>query len=181
MTDTPAVQPNLMSPEQATTELDRLTAEYRASNAPASADAAAQLAKLTSDPTWAEQFFSGAVDARRQFDQLTTAVANADITPSLIAGNAPTSPMELTIGNEAPIAAQMSAVNSLREAGLNDETISQILAGQPVSRQEQAMVRAAQAKLFSDSAWVQRYLAGGWEERRQATLMAAVLSADIPA
>jgi hypothetical protein len=166
-----------MSAEQATAQLEQMSVAYSASMAPATAGPAAQLTRLTSSRSWAEQFFAGSVDARRQFAELTQQIANANPTDAVLADAAPVAPTqgELTIGDEAPIAAQRSAVDFLREAGLNNETILQALTGEPVPAYERAFVQAFQAQCHGDEDWRRRFLSGGWEEQRQALLMAIAL------
>ena len=88
--------------------------------------------------------------------------------------------IELTgsvLGGKIPARALASEVNALRQAGVSDGAIKQLLDGYPMSAQEVEMVRRFKSMRLGDSEWVGRYLKGGWAETREMRLISMVLSA----
>jgi hypothetical protein len=63
-----------------------------------------------------------------------------------------------------------------RDAGLRDEVILEAMNGGTVTRAEHAAVKALQSARHGDAAWRQRFLNGGWAERREQLLIDIALS-----
>jgi hypothetical protein len=86
MTDTPAEIPiHQMSPEQATAELDRMSAQLAGPAPPETpttpAEANARLTALTESKEWREKYLSGNKAAEREFKALTDLIAAGDALP----------------------------------------------------------------------------------------------------
>jgi len=67
----------------------------------------------------------------------------------------------------------------LRADGLTDESVYQVLNGRPVLLKERQWHEQELARLKRDQAWVQRYLAGDQEARRQMRTHTAALTLPI--
>ena len=172
MTDTPAapapVDPWSMTPDQATAALAAMhTALYPPpSTVPQDAqDARVTLERLSRDASWAESLFKGIVETRKQFDALIAKAAGANDTEDMVAGIVePAVPLfETTANGELPRRHVEAAISSLRDSGLNDESISQAVNLPPISRSEFMAAQALQAKLHGTAEWRGKLLSGDYE------------------
>jgi hypothetical protein len=174
-----------------TAKLAELQAAYDARNAaPAPPDkptdaagARAKLDALTADKSWSERYLKGGVNEAREFKELTAMVASADPATRLervLAGEIHNnSVIETVSGDELSTSKLAIAVEGLREVGISDEAIKEAVNG---GRNNAVIHRATQelkTRLFSDQAWVKKYLEGGAAERKQATLIAIILSGEV--
>jgi hypothetical protein len=155
------------TPEQATARLAQMTAEYQKANTPVPTSdrgaARAELDALGNDPNWRAAFFRGSPAARQQFSELAAKAAGGDETAAVLAGDIPSPEIEITgsaVGGRITTRAMAVEVGALRESGLNDDTIRQIVDGTPASAAEVAMARRYREMRMSDPAWTARYLKG---------------------
>jgi hypothetical protein len=178
-----------MSPEQATAALASLQREWDAHNAAAAPpdkpttaiEARAKLDTLTANKSWADKLEKGDVEVQKEFKTLTALAADLQPGDQLdrVAGTAERPMIETITDGQLSTGKLMSAVDGLREVGINDEAIKEAING---GRNSAVIHRATQelkAKLFGDQAWVKRYLEGGQAERRQATLISIILSGEV--
>jgi hypothetical protein len=172
-----------MSPAEATAALNAM----ETANNPAPAlvpqdaqDARAQLNLLSADPNWSRALFAGDRAVRDQFEKLTKMVSDADVVGDAIAGiEEPQQIFETTTGGQLPSRAVKAVIDDMRLAGISDGSIEEALRGTPVTAREYAAVTALQAAKHGDPVWVKNFLAGNYAEKREATLMAIVLSSPI--
>lgn len=195
MTDTPAAAPAdpyvmtadqiySLTPDQATAAL---AAMDRAIHPPPSVvpqdaqDARQQLDLLSRNASWAESLFKGNVETRKQFDKLVAKAADADSVGDAVAGVVePAVPLfETTANGELPRRHVEAAISSLRDSGLNDESISQAVNLPPISRSEFMAAQALQAKLHGTAEWRGKLLSGDYEATRQHNLLSVLLSSPI--
>ena len=188
MADTPAapapVDPWSLSPEQATAELARMDREIRPgpSLTPVDAqDARATLDLLSRNPSWAESLFNGNVATRKQFDELVAKAAGGDDTGDAVAGivELSTPLFETTANGELTRRHVEGAIAGLRDAGLNDESISQAVNLPPISRAEFMAAQAFKAQCHGNAEWRGKLLSGDYEATRQHNLLAVLLSSPI--
>jgi hypothetical protein len=165
--------------------LDAMSRAYSKATTPVpvtdSAQAKAQIESLSHDKVWREAFLRGSAAERAQFATLTARAAAGDPAAEALAGDLPPpGGMEITgsaVGGKIPARALASEVNALRSAGISDGAIQQLLDGYAMSAHEIEAVTRLKSMRLGDPEFVARYLKGGWSERREMTLIAAVLSA----
>ena len=144
-------------------------------------DARAQLDLLSRNASWAESLFKGNVETRKQFDALVTKAASGDNVGDAVAGIVePAAPLfETTANGELPRRHVEGTIAALRDAGLNDESISQAVTLPPISRSEFMAAQAFQAKCHGTAEWRSRLLSGDFEAVRQHNLLCVLLSSPI--
>jgi hypothetical protein len=194
-----AFQELRLSPDQATALLAQKAAAFSASEAqaragktaeaeraasaaaPATGDSAAaraKLSELTASPEWRTAYFSGDPKARKDFSELTAAVAGGATVDDVLAGAGPVSQLiETTTAGQLSTRNTEIEVAHLRQLGLNDKTIEQIFKGGTVTPAEREMARVTREMRLGDPDWSARWMKGGWAERREMTLLNTVLSA----
>jgi hypothetical protein len=185
--DTPAappVDPWSLSATEATAALAAMDAAIHPppSVVPQDAqDARQQLDLLSRNASWAESLFKGNVETRKQFDKLVAKAADADSVGDAVAGVVePAVPLfETTANGELPRRHVEAAISSLRDSGLNDESISQAVNLPPISRSEFMAAQALQAKLHGTAEWRGKLLSGDYESTRQHNLLSVLLSSPI--
>jgi hypothetical protein len=176
MTDEP------MSPGEATAKLAEMHAALHPdppANPGTPVEASARLAFLTKDPAWREKVLAGDAATRQEMDSLTKMVAEGDPTDGILAGVVPETMVEFQTPGVASYLEMAAAVPMLRNAGLRDEVIREILTDKKVGRREHEMTRLLQAEKMGDAEWRQRLLSGDFVARRELTLMSTILSATI--
>jgi hypothetical protein len=178
-----ALEAGTASPEVAGRALAIKTAAFRAANTPQPTTdrgaARAELDALGNDPNWRAAFFRGSPAARQQFSELAAKAAGGDETAAVLAGDVPAPDIEITgsaVGGRITTRAMAVEVAALRESGLNDDTIAQVINGTPAGPAEVEMARRFREMRMSDPAWTARYLKGGWAERREMHLISAIIS-----
>jgi hypothetical protein len=197
--DSAAYQELRLSPDVATALLAQKAAAFAASEAQAlagktaeaeraasaaappagdSAAARAKLSELTASPEWRTAYFSGDPKARKDFSDLTAAVAGGATVDDVLAGAGPVSQLiETTTAGQLSSRNTAIEVDHLKQLGLNEKTIQQVFKGGAVSPAEKEMARVTKEMRLSDPEWSARYLKGGWAERREMSLLSAILSA----
>jgi hypothetical protein len=131
----------------------------------ARAHATAEIARLKSDPAFAQRLLRGEGDALNIVAQLSRTL---------------NSPTQVVIGGEPNPAEIQQRLNAWTDfADLTPEVTEQLKNGQPVTKQEYDMARQTKARLMSDKAWCARYLDGGRVERQQMSLVSIILSSQM--
>lgn len=67
-------------------------------------------------------------------------------------------------------------MEEFRRLGIPDRAIEDLLTGRQLPKEEYIAVQKLQHMRFGDAEWVKRYLAGGAAERREAVLMAMIVT-----
>jgi hypothetical protein len=173
------------TPEAAGTALAAMTRVHAKATTPTpttdSGQAKAHLETLSNDPQWRASFLRGDQSARNEFATLTARAAAGDPTTEALAGDLPPpGVMEITgsaVGGKIPSRTLAGEVDALRQAGVSDGAIAQLLDGYAMSPHEVEAVSRLKAMRLGDPEFVARYLKGGWSEVREMRLIAAVLSA----
>jgi hypothetical protein len=188
MPDTPtppaAPDPWSMTPEQATAALAAMDAAIhpRPSVVPVDAqDARVTLDLLSRNPGWAESLFRGDVATRKQFDELAAKAAGGDDVADAVAGTVePVTPLfSTTVNGELPRAHVEGTISALRDAGLNDESISQAVTLPPISRAEHAAAEAFWARCKGSAEWRTKLLNNDYDAVRQFNLVSVLRSSPI--
>jgi hypothetical protein len=179
--------PQFLTPEQ---KLVEMKAQYEASPARVLERAQAELARRQGDPYHENRALTDPSEqANRSKLRSQIAVAEADLAKALVNQLDPT---DLALVGALPdgwvetgpgawLADQVSAVPSLRDAGLRDEAIRQILSDQTVSKIEYDAVEKLHKRRMADPAWCAKLLANDYDTVRESLLMSAVLAAEITA
>ena len=144
------------------------------------AEANARLQTLTSNKEWGARLLAGGIEERREFERLTELAAGTDAVADAIAGATP-QPFQIeTVGpGELSTKDRATAVEMFRDAGLEDGVIAEAFNGGRVTRKEVAAAKALQSARHGDAGWRQRFLAGGWAENREQTLINIILTSAI--
>jgi hypothetical protein len=187
MTETPT-DPWSMTPQEATAALQRMSEAYESRTAPPpdkpgnATEAKARLDHLVRDGEWGKKLEAGDADTNKEFHALTTFAAEAqpaDQLDRVLAGTAERPMIETVTDGQLSTGKLMSAVDGLREVGLSDDVIREAINGGKNSAAIHRATQELKTKLFSDPAWLKRYLDGGAAERKQATLIAIVLNSEV--
>jgi hypothetical protein len=171
-------------------KLAELTAAYESSPQVRLDRAKAELERLESDPFHANKVLTSHAaqsDVARLKSQI--ALAEADFAK---AAAAELDPVDLAIVGAIPdnwtesgpgawLRDQVDAVPTLRDAGLRDEVIRQILSDQTVSKIEYDAVANLQKRRMADPEWCKKLLANDHATVRESLLMSAVLASEIAA
>jgi hypothetical protein len=161
--------------------LDAVAAAYRAASTPpvpelapdTPAAAASKLAALRADRGWSDRLLRGDLAATSEFHALSALVSKGDDVDHIMAGTPGLSTLSVD-GVPSP-AATAREIQPLRDAGLSDAVIEELLRGHVATPEEVRAVKRLKAARHSDPQWVKAYLSGSAEHRREATLMAIVL------
>jgi hypothetical protein len=182
-----------LSPEQATARLAEMQRAYDARTAsPAppdkpstAAEAKARLDHLVRDGEWSKKLDAGDADTHKEFHALTALAADlppADRLDAALRGEVNPGLIETTDADNPLTTRKLaSTVEELREVGLSDDAIREAIHGGSNTAAIHRAVGELKAKLFGDQEWVKKYLAGGAAERKQATLIAIILSGEVAA
>jgi hypothetical protein len=133
---------------------------------------AQKLDALTADPKWVQQLLTGGgVQMRELQEVLQAKSAGGDQIGQIIDGVAKPSELETVTGGALTTHKQMVAAAQLREDGIPDASIRQLLEGNPVSKEEYNAVAKLKAERLGDPEYVKRWLAG---ERKQVIEMTQI-------
>jgi hypothetical protein len=117
---------------------------------------------------------TGDVKARDEFDALTKmATDDKDPVQALLDGVPP--PNEIKVQGATTLREMASLIPSLREDGITDGQIHQLMTDHVFTPEEVAAVQRLQNQLHGTPAWVAKLLAGDAEARREQMLMSMVL------
>jgi hypothetical protein len=138
------------------------------------AEASARLDVLAADKAWGKRLAAGDAVATKEFNSLTTMVADdGDKVAVAMSGQLPP-------GANGEIRELAGTASMLREVGIKDEIIKDVLAGtHTVTKAEYDATVRWKADHMSDPVWVKSYLGGSAEARRQAVLADIILSSNI--
>jgi hypothetical protein len=138
-------------------------------------EARQRLDALGRDVEWQQRHANGELAAKDEFVALTTmAASDKDPVAGLLRGEIP--PNETRVGpGYATLREMASVVPGLREDGLTDEQISELLNDKEFSPQEVEAVRKLQIELHGTPTWVAKLLSGDAGARREQLLMSMVL------
>jgi hypothetical protein len=159
--------------------LDAMAVAYRNANAPpppepgTPAEAASMLAALRADRAWTDKLLRGDAPQVAEFHRLSAQIAKGDEITHVMANSPGLS--NLSVDGVPSPAATAREIQPLREIGLRDEVIEELLRGHVATPEEVRAVSRLRAARHSDPQWVKAYLSGSAEHRREATLMAIVL------
>jgi hypothetical protein len=180
-----------LSPQAAAAELARMTVEYnqapptvaepgpKPEDRTRAAEARVKLEALKADPEWGKRYLAGDVATRKTFDELTEAIAaggGGDADLALI-GHHPDG--HIDSGNGATLRDMISAVPELREAGVPDDVIKQVLEDRPVSRTERAMTEQLLRERMGNAEWRQKLMSGDFAVKRENLLMSVILASRV--
>jgi hypothetical protein len=141
-------------------------------------EAASALTKLQADPEWRAKVLAGHNPPAAEFKTLMaakTAEPATDRIGKIIEGTAEVSPLELVTGGELSTHNQMLAAASLREMGIGDDAIRQVLEGRDVSQAEQTEAKRLRDDRMADQVFVKRYLNGNREAAREMELLNIII------
>jgi hypothetical protein len=180
-----------MSPEAATAALARMTGEYNSApptvvdptpkpeDRAKAAEARVKLEALKADSEWGKRYLAGDVATRKTFEELTGAIAaggGSDADLALI-GHHPDG--HIDSGNGATLRDMISAVPELREAGVPDDVIKQVLEDRPVSKTERAMTEQLLRERMGNAEWRQKLMSGDYAVKRENLLMSVILASRV--
>jgi hypothetical protein len=139
------------------------------------AEAATRLDQLKADPTWTGAFLAGGPAQKKEFSDLHELVAKGDNIDMAMAGEFMSGGIQTSDHMQ-----NMGAAASLREAGIRDEIIRDVLAGtHVVSKAEYEATRQWKADRMSDAEWTKRLMAGDNEANRKWKLANIILTGKI--
>ncbi len=174
-----------LTPEQATAKLAELEAAYRGAPPIAEprtpAEARLRLETLSQSKEWADQLLAGNAEARRTFASLTELASQAsDRLDGVLNGTAEPQPFEVTTPDN-PLSTRdlTSAVEGLRDLGIDDELAAGFAKGEKVSPELYREVEKWKARHMSNADWVKRYMANDKEAVWEMTIANMLLAAGI--
>jgi hypothetical protein len=139
------------------------------------AEASARLETLKADAGWKDQFLAGNGPQVAEFKSLTELAAKATDTDKALAGRLQDGPVQ-----SSSHMVQIGVANTLREIGIRDEIIKDVLTGEhKVTRAEYEMTERWKAERMRDKEWVQRYLTNDGDAHEKMTLANIILSGGI--
>jgi hypothetical protein len=161
---------------------DGITATAAATTTPAApappatpSEAASRLAVLREDKTFGEKLLSADAPTLAEFRSLTKLIASGDDIDLAMSGD-PNLPDSGGDG-KLSLAKVAGAIPDLRDSGLSDGVIRELLSGRQSTPEELTAVKRLQTMRHSDPTWVKAYLSGQFEQVRESRLMSAVLLA----
>jgi hypothetical protein len=137
-------------------------------------EARAALDGRMADPSWGAKVFAGDPDANRELRELTGKAAGSDDSTIAVAMSGKPGEMPDT---ETRI--MQGTAGMLREVGVREEIIEQVLKGHKVSEPEYKLTEAWKARHMKDPVFVKAYLSGEVEPREKMTLANIILSGGI--
>jgi hypothetical protein len=139
-----------------------------------SRQAAARLAELRETPEWGAKVLAQDPSALSEFHALSKLVAQSNPIDIVMSGEAAGLP-DTGYNGQPSLAAAAREVPALRESGLSDDVIKELLSGRESTPQELDAVKRFKAMRHSSKDWVDRYLKGDHEAVRESRLMSMVL------
>jgi hypothetical protein len=139
------------------------------------AEAASKLATLRTDNAWGDRVLKGEPGALKELRDLSQIISTGSDLDALIlaAHDAP----DTNVNGEFSLRKVAGEIPSLRESGLSDDVIKELLSGRESTPQEVDAVKRFKAMRHGNSDWVKKYLAGDHEAVRESRLMSMVLLA----
>jgi hypothetical protein len=141
------------------------------------------LIELQAQPDFAAKFVSktDGYDVKRQYARLAElsqhdTAKGGDRLDKIIAGTAETSTAETTTGGQISTRQAMESAGWLREAGLTDPQIKQVLSGQPVPKAEYEQIKLLRSDLIGNKEWAAKLTSGDAKAGREFLLMNTVIA-----
>jgi hypothetical protein len=140
---------------------------------PTPAEAATTLAARMGDKDWTGKFLSGNGPEVAEYQKLAEIAVKSDdkITLAMAGQYLPV--------NDSDHLVMMATAAGLREQGIDNDVIRQVLSGGAVTQQEFDAAAKIKAKLMGNSDFSKRYLAGESEAVQQMTLLQIVTSSEV--
>jgi hypothetical protein len=135
-----------------------------------------RLNALKADPKWTQNLLAGGGAQVRELHEVLTAKAGGDAIGQIIDGTAKLPEFETLTNGELSTYKQMVAAAHLREIGVPDNSIRQLLEGKPVSKAEYAAVAKLKADRMGDAEFVKKWLAGDRQAHIEMTQIGIVLA-----
>jgi hypothetical protein len=139
------------------------------------AEAATRLDALKQDATWSRSFLDGLPAQMKEYQGLRAMIDKSEnvAVDMAMAG-------EYMGMNTPEHIEMMGAASMLRQAGVRDEIVRDVLAGSHVvSKDEFAKVKQFKADKMTDPAWTKRLLSGDSEATREFHLMNIILTGGV--
>jgi hypothetical protein len=136
-------------------------------------EARTRLDALKANPDWSTKFLSGDVTARDEYDSLNKLIATADPVDLAMSGTVPDGHVD---SGRIPLRDQAAAVVSLRDIGISEDAIRQVLSDQNVDPREIVLAERWKKQHMGDAAWVSKLMAGDIDARRELTLANIITS-----
>ena len=140
------------------------------------AEAGAKLDALSKNQDWASKVLTGSGPHVREFNDLIAKKSGSDKLDQILNGTIEPPILETVMPGELSTRNVMTSVADLREIGLEDAAIRQVVEGKPVSKTEFDAVKRLHADRLGNPEWTAKLLKGGASERRELTLMQVVLA-----
>jgi hypothetical protein len=142
------------------------------------AEAAARLDALINNKEWGQRYLEGGAAERKQFSELTSAIANGSAVQDAIEGKAPPPSMTTTTTDgELPPGVLIRAAADLGARGLTDQAIADILGGQQkFSIEEITAAERWRDRLMGDQVRRAALFKGDSDLARQLTVACAVIA-----
>ena len=112
----------------------------------------------------------------REFQELVAKKSGGDKLDQILTGTIEPPLFETVMPGELSTRNVMTSVADLREIGLEDATIRQVVEGSPVAKAEYDAVKRLHADRLSNQESISKLLKGAAAERRELTLMQTVLA-----
>lgn len=143
--------------------------------APTPDEAAAKLAELRGSQDWTAKFLAGNGPELAEYRKLSEIALNSgDKITKAMAGMLDDAPFQ-----DSAHMLNIGTASMLREAGMGNDVIRQVLSGGTVTQQERDAATQVKAKLMGNADFSKRYLAGDAEAKQQMTLLNIVLSSSV--
>jgi hypothetical protein len=126
------------------------------------------------DPGHAAKFLAGDAAAKAEVGKLIRAKLEGDRVDAALAGAlSPSGLLQPNIGGISPQNLN-AAVAGFREIGVSTEALREMLTGKPVDQATYDAVMEFRSQLLGSREWVQKWMSGDRECRKQAVLFAIV-------
>jgi hypothetical protein len=137
------------------------------------AEAASKLATLRTDNAWGDRVLKGDPGALKELRDLSQIISTGSDLDVLIltAQDAP----DLNIEGKLSPKKVAGEIPALRESGLSDDVIKELLSGRESTPQEVDAVKRFKALRHGSPEWVDRFLKGDHDAVRESRLMSIVL------
>ena len=169
----------------ASAALAAMTAQYHQTPPANPTDAAGARARLdhliNRDPEFRAQYASGNVEAVHTFNRLNEQVAAEPAVDRALAGVRlmPHETQALPSGDIAGINDMADGANLLREAGLPEQAIKEILTDRPFTSAQHAEAKLDLARRMADPEWRRLLMSGDLLARQQLTVCSAILASGV--
>jgi hypothetical protein len=123
--------------------------------------AAAKLKELEINREWGDRLQRGDAETNAEFKRLTELAASGDPIDSIMEGIVPnTVELDETNGGKARARDMVTAAADMRERGIPDQMIREVLSDVRPTLEQHQMGKENQRRRFADAEWVERLKAG---------------------